>query len=63
MNVTDETKKLHRKQFETFKTVFKNIHKKCLEYDISSLTKFFEESDCEIAPMVILKSKTSEMQW
>ena len=50
MNFTDETKKLHRKQFETFKTVFKNIHKKCLEYDISSLTKFFEESDCEIAP-------------
>ena len=34
MNFTPESKKLHKKQFETFRNVFKNIHKKCVEYDI-----------------------------
>ena len=50
MNFTPESKKLHKKQFETFRSVFKNIHKKCVEYDINDLTKFFEESDIDIPP-------------
>ena len=50
MNFTEETKKLNKKQYESFSNVFKNIHKKCIEYDINSLTKFFAESDYDIAP-------------
>ena len=50
MNFTEETKKLNKKQYESFRTVFKNIHKKCIEYDIKSLTKFFAESDFIIEP-------------
>ena len=50
MNFTEETKKLNKKQYESFKTVFQKIHKKCVEYDVSSLTKFFTESDFDIEP-------------
>ena len=50
MNFTEETKKLNKRQYESFKTVFQKIHKKCIEYDISSLTKFFTESDFDIEP-------------
>ena len=50
MNFTEETKKLNKKQYESYKTVFQKIHKKCVEYDISSLTKFFAESDFDIEP-------------
>ena len=50
MNFTQETKKLHRKQFESFRNVFQNIHKKCLEYEVNDLTKFFEDSDFDISP-------------
>ena len=50
MNFTEETKKLNKRQYESFQTVFKNIHKKCIEYDIQDLTKFFAESDYDISP-------------
>ena len=50
MNFTEETKKLNKRQYESFQTVFNNIHKKCIEYDIQDLTKFFAESDYEISP-------------
>ena len=49
MNFTEETKKLHKRRYESFKNVFQKIHEKCLEYGISDLTKFFEESDFDIA--------------
>ena len=50
MNFTEETKKLNKRQYESFESLFKNIHKKCIEYDIKDLTKFFAESDFEITP-------------
>ena len=50
MNFTEETKKLNKKQYESYKTVFQKIHKKCVEYDTPSLTKFFAESDFDIEP-------------
>ena len=50
MNFTEETKKLNKRQYESFKNVFQKIHEKCLEYDVSDLTKFFEESDFNIEP-------------
>jgi len=50
MNFTEESKKLYKKQYEPFRSVFKNIHKKCIEYEINDLVKFFEESDIDIPP-------------
>ena len=50
MNFTEETKKLNKRQYESFKNVFQKIHQKCVEYDINDLTKFFEESDINIEP-------------
>ena len=41
---------INKKQYESYKTVFQKIHKKCVEYDISSLTKFFAESNFDIEP-------------
>jgi hypothetical protein len=50
MNFTEESKKLYKKQYEPFRSVFKNIHKKCVEYETNDLVKFFEESDIDIPP-------------
>ena len=47
---SEESKKLYKKQYEPFRSVFKNIHKKCVEYEINDLVKFFEESDIDIPP-------------
>ena len=48
-NYTEETKKMYKKQYETFKIVFNNIHKKCIEYDVKDLTKFYVDSDFYIS--------------
>ena len=48
-NYTEESKKMYKKQYETFRTVFINIQKKCKENDIDNLTKYYVNSDMDIS--------------
>ena len=55
-NYTEGSKELYKKNYESFKTVFKGIHEKLLRYNMKDLTTYFVESGKEITPEGDIKS-------
>ena len=49
-NYTEGSKELYRKNYESFKNVFKGIHEKLLRYNMKDLTTYFVESRKDISP-------------
>ena len=49
-NYTEGSKELYRKNYESFKNVFKGIHEKLLRYNMKDLTTYFVESGKDISP-------------
>ena len=49
-NFTEETKELNKKNYQSLENIFKNIHEKCIRYDVKDLITYFAESGEDISP-------------